>query len=174
MAVKINIVLFGIGNVGSALINKAIKNKKTLVEEKGVDLRFPVITNSTVAFFEQEGKPYAWEANFIQFAIPFKFEDVLEYVFSAGLENVIAIDATASPEVVQHYPALIGAGFNVLTVNSVLEKFPPGFVRQTEAEAIAGGVVFERIESGLPKDRAAVQLLENIIKIAEKNIRLAS
>lgn len=174
MAVKINIVLFGIGNVGSALINKAIKNKKILVEEKGVDLRFPVITNSTVAFFEQEGKPHAWEANFIEFAIPFKFDDVLEYVFNVGLENVVAIDATASAEVVENYLPLIEVGFNLLTVNSRLEKFPPGFVRQVVASADAEGVVFEYLGKGLAKDKVAVQLLESIIKIAEKNIRLAS
>lgn len=174
MAVKINIVLFGIGNVGSALINKAIKNNKILVEEKGVDLRFPVITNSTVAFFEQEGKRYAWEANFIQFAIPFKFEDVLEYIFKSGLENMIAIDATASTEVVEYYLPLMEAGFNVLTVNTELEKFPPGYRKEIIVGAEAEDVVFEYLGKGLSKDKVAVQLLESIVKIAEKNIRLAS
>lgn len=174
MAVKINIVLFGIGNVGSTLINKAIKNKKILVEDKGVDLRFPVITNSTVAFFEQEGKPHAWEANFIEFAIPFKFEDVLEYLFNAGLENVVAIDATASPQVVEYYLPLIEAGFNMLTVNTELEKFPPGYRKEIIVGAESECVVFKYLSKGLSKDKAAVQLLESIIKIAEKNIRLAS
>lgn len=174
MAVKINIVLFGIGNVGSTLINKVIKNNKVLVEEKGVDLRFPVITNSTVAFFETEGKPFAWEANFIEFAIPFKFEDVLEYVFDAGLENVIAIDATASPEVVKNYLALVGTGFNVLSVNSALGRLPGGYVRQLAATAEAEGVVFEYLGTSRSKDKLAVQLLDSIVKIAEKNIRLAS
>lgn len=174
MALKINIVLFGIGNIGSAFINKSIKNRKILIEEKGVDLRFPVITNSTVAFFEKEGNPYAWEANFIEFAIPFKFEDVLDYVFTAGLENVIAIDATASAEVLQHYPDLIGAGFSVLTVNSALEKIPAPVYRQIVASAESEGVIFEHIAYTVSKDKLAGQLLDGVIKIAEKNIRLAS
>ncbi len=174
MALKINIVLFGIGNIGSALINKSIKNREVLVEEKGVDLRFPVITNSTVAFFEKEGNPYAWEANFIEFAIPFKFEDVLDYVFTTGLENVIAIDATASAEMVQHYPDLIGAGFNVLTVNLALDKIPAPVQRQIAASAETEGVTFQYLTDDLPKDKLAGQLLDSIVKITEKNIRLAS
>lgn len=54
-ALRINIILFGIGNVGSALINQIIESQQFYKDKRNIDLRFPVITNSTLAFFEKEG-----------------------------------------------------------------------------------------------------------------------
>ena len=50
MAHVINIVLFGIGNAGSALINKVTSERETYSAIADT-IRFPVITNSDVAFF---------------------------------------------------------------------------------------------------------------------------
>ncbi|HOD09638.1 MAG TPA: aspartate kinase, partial [Flavobacterium sp.] len=69
---RINVILFGIGNVGSTLINQVIESQKFFLEKRNIDLRFPIITNSTLAFFEKEGVINQWEANFAQSAIPFR------------------------------------------------------------------------------------------------------
>lgn len=114
---RINIVLFGIGNVGSTLINQVIESQKFLLEKKNIDLRFPIITNSSLAFFEKEGLKNQWEANFAQSAIPFKLEDIIEYVQEQQLENLIAIDATASSEIIKSYIPLIQKGFNIVAAN---------------------------------------------------------
>lgn len=117
MTQKINIVLFGIGKAGSALINKFQKNRKDLLIDSKLDFRFPVITNSTVAFYEKEGGTYAWEANFIQFGVPFKMEDVYDYIYANDLENLIAVDATASDALIGEYPRLLHNGFTVVSSN---------------------------------------------------------
>ena len=78
--IKINVVLFGIGNVGSTLVKQVLESQKFFLEKRNIELRFPIITNSTVAFFEKEGLTNEWEANFEQTAIPFKVEDIIEYV----------------------------------------------------------------------------------------------
>ena len=62
--IKINIVLFGIGNVGSTLINQVLESQKFFLEKKNIELRFPVITNSSHAFFEKEGEINSWETHF--------------------------------------------------------------------------------------------------------------
>lgn len=116
-ALKINVVLFGIGNVGSTLINQIIESHKFFLEKKNIDLRFPIITNSTLAFFEREGVRNQWEANFAQAAIPFKIEDIIEYTQKHQLENLIAVDATASTEIVKSYIPLIQNGFNIVAAN---------------------------------------------------------
>ena len=51
--IKINIVLFGIGNVGSTLINQVIESQKFFLEKKNIELRFSGITNSTLAFLKK-------------------------------------------------------------------------------------------------------------------------
>lgn len=114
---RINVILFGIGNVGSTLINQVIESQKFFLEKRNIDLRFPIITNSTLAFFEKEGVKNQWEANFAQSAIPFRVEDIIEYVQEQQFENLIAVDATASSDIVKSYIPLIQNGFNIVTAN---------------------------------------------------------
>ena len=114
---RINIVLFGIGNVGSTLISQVIESQKFFLEKRNIDLRFPIITNSTLAFFEKDGLKNQWEANFAQSAIPFRVEDIIEYVQKQNLENLIAVDATASSEIIKSYISLIQNHFNIVAAN---------------------------------------------------------
>ncbi|MEM0542849.1 aspartate kinase [Flavobacterium sp. j3] len=114
---RINIILFGIGNVGSTLINQVIESQKFFLEKRNVDLRFPIITNSTLAFFEKEGVKNQWEANFGQSAIPFRIEDIIDYVQEQNLENLVAVDATASSEIIKSYIPLIQNRFNIVAAN---------------------------------------------------------
>jgi homoserine dehydrogenase len=116
-ALRVNIILFGIGNVGSALINQVLESQQFFQEKRNIDLRFPIITNSTLAFFEKEGVKNVWEANFNQLAIPFTIADVIEFVKNQGLENVIAVDATAGSELVKQYIPLIQNGFDIVAAN---------------------------------------------------------
>lgn len=174
MTQKINIVLFGIGKAGSALINKALKNRKTLILDNHIDLRFPVITNSTVAFFEKEGANYSWEANFIQFGIPFKLEDVVEYVHENKLHNLIAIDATANAEFVRQYSGLIKSGFNVVSINETLAGLHPDFETEISRTALNRGLDYTFIN--LPKGSnkaAADELFDAVLAIAGKKQEVA-
>ncbi|WP_445452884.1 aspartate kinase [Flavobacterium sp. 25HG05S-40] len=116
-ALRINVVLLGIGNVGSTLINLVIESQKFFLEKRNIDLRFPIITNSTLAFFEKDGLKNQWEANFAQSAIPFRIEDIIEYVQEQQLENLIAVDATASSDIIKNYISLIQNGFDIVAAN---------------------------------------------------------
>lgn len=116
-ALRVNIILFGIGNVGSTLVNQVIESQKFFLEKKNIDLRFPIITNSSLAFFEKAGVKNQWEANFAQSAIPFRIEDIIDYVKEQQLENLIAVDATASEEIIKNYIPLIQNGFDIVAAN---------------------------------------------------------
>lgn len=129
-ALRINIVLFGIGNVGSTLINQVVESQKFFLEKRNIDLRFPIITNSTLAFFEKEGVKNQWEANFAQSAIPFRIEDIIEYVKEQQLENLIAVDATASPEIVKDYIPLIQNGFDIVAANKKANTIHTDFYKE--------------------------------------------
>ena len=121
---KINIILFGIGNIGSTLINQIIESQEFFLESKNIDFHFPIITNSTVAFFEKEGVGYAWETNFLELAVPFKVQDIIEFAKENEFENLIAVDATASDELIHHYNTLIENGFNIVAVNKKANTLP--------------------------------------------------
>lgn len=174
MTQKINIVLFGIGKAGSALINKALKNRKTLILDNHIDLRFPVITNSTVAFFEKEGANYSWEANFIQFGIPFKIEDVVEYVQENKLHNLIAIDATGNAEFVRQYSGLIRSGFNVVSINETLAGLHPDFETEISRTALNRGLDYNFINLSKGSNKAAAdELFDAVLAIAGKKQEVA-
>ncbi len=174
MAKRINIVLFGIGNTGSALINKVVKERKGLTLERKLDFRFPVITNSTVAFFEKEGVNYSWEANFIQFAIPFKLEDVLYYLMDNNIENIIAVDATASAALAAEYPDLLKSGFSIVTVNESLGYLPDTFEKGLKFLAESRGQEYRSVASAIKnKEAAADALFEAILDVAEKSRKVA-
>lgn len=167
MAQIINIVLFGIGNTGSALINKVVKGSKEALPVNKPQLRFPVITNSTVAFFEQDGADYAWEANFIQFAIPFKLDDVIEYVLDNNLQNLIAVDATPSAALAAEYSGLIRSGFSIVSINESLPFLPDSFEKGIKFLADTRGLAhrFINVTNG-NKDAAATALYNAIIEVA--------
>jgi homoserine dehydrogenase len=50
---KINVILFGIGNIGSTLINQVKESQKFFLEKKNIELRFSGITNSALAFLKK-------------------------------------------------------------------------------------------------------------------------
>jgi len=127
---KINIILFGIGNIGSTLINQIIESQEFFLESKNIDFHFPIITNSTVAFFEKEGVGYAWETNFLELAVPFKVQDIIEFAKENEFENLIAVDATASDELIHHYNTLIENGFNIVAVNKKANTLPIDLYRE--------------------------------------------
>jgi aspartokinase/homoserine dehydrogenase 1 len=129
-ALRINIVLFGIGNVGSTLINQVIESQKFFLEKRNIELRFPIITNSTLAFFEKNGLKNQWEANFAQSAIPFRIEDIIEYVQEQQLENLIAVDATASSDIIKNYIPLIQNGFDIVAANKKANTLHSDFYKE--------------------------------------------
>ena len=151
--IKINIVLFGIGNVGSALIQQVLKSHDFFLNKRNIEVRFPIITNSTVAFFEKEGVRNEWETNFEKLAIPFKIEDIIDYVHNNELENLIAIDATASSEIISHYIPLIQNGFNIVAANKKVNTLEYSFYTELRENLEIFDITFlyeTNVGAGLP------------------------
>jgi homoserine dehydrogenase len=127
---RINVILFGIGNVGSTLINQVLESQQFFLEKRNIDLRFPIITNSTVAFFEKDGIKNQWESNFQSTAFPYSIEDIVDYVQTHNLENLIAVDATASDELIKFYIPLIQNGFSIVAANKKANTLHSDFYKE--------------------------------------------
>lgn len=164
----INVILFGIGNAGSALINKVLKSREDITTP-APEIRFPVITNSRVAFFEKDADGYAWEANFIRFAVPFKIDDVVEYALEHELQNVIVVDATPSAALPAEYPDLIRMGFSIVSINETLAYVPENFERGIKFLTESRGLGYKFIPSVAGDATAAGDALyEAILQVAGK------
>lgn len=115
---KINIVLFGVGNVGSTFINQILSGKQQF-QKAGIEINIPVIANSKKAFFEKQTVDLAWKTNFSSFGFHYHLEEVLDYVKQQGFENLVAIDATASDSFVDNYRLLVRKGFHIIAASKV-------------------------------------------------------
>lgn len=164
---KINIVLFGIEDVGSALINQILLNQRAFLENKNFEVRLPIITNSTVAFFEKPTVKNSWEANFIQFAIPFKIEEIINFVQENGLENLIAVDTTETDDLLPDYFELLQNDFDIISANPVVEKLPADFNAAINASLKKFGKEYFFINSA-KKETVSESILKKILQIAEK------
>jgi len=114
--ITINLVIFGIGNVGSTLINQIEVSKAKFRTNDHIDLKIPIITNSQLAFFRDDVSDQ-WKLDFETFSEPYTITGILEYIQSKKLSNVIVIDATASESFIQHYPTLIENQCHIVAAN---------------------------------------------------------
>lgn len=70
-------------------------------------------------FYESEASTNSWESGFQKFSIPFKFEELINYVNNRYLENLIAVHATSSSTFAKHYIKLLENGCNIVAANKV-------------------------------------------------------
>ena len=174
MSQKINIVLFGIGNAGSAFINKILKSRKSLLIDKGINLQVPVIASSAIAFYAKEGANLSWEANFIQFGMPYRIEDVVACLQGNKMANLVAIDATGDAAFLHNYAGLLKSGFNVVSVNHAVQNVHLQVSREMAITALNRGLGYTYLS--LPrdnKDAAADAMLNAVLSFAAKEKEVA-
>ncbi|WP_299128057.1 aspartate kinase [uncultured Winogradskyella sp.] len=114
----VNLAIFGIGNVGSILIDQVQDIKQRLLDEQGLDLRIPVITNSALAYFTDDTNKN-WQTDFKKSSVNYDILDVIKYFKSQQLKNAIAVDVTASKTLVDNYELLIEKGFHIISANKI-------------------------------------------------------
>lgn len=131
---KINIVLFGIGNVGSSLINQILEARSKILNSSQIEINIAVLVNSKIAFYNKDDIKNSWEADFKSFGYPYKLSHILNHVKKEKLTNLIAIDATASEEFVKNYKELIRNGFHIVAANKTANTLSDEFYRELRHE----------------------------------------
>lgn len=119
IAKKINIAIFGKGNVGASLINQILKSKQNILQKKEVNLNIFAIAGSKKIYFNREGVGMDWEEQVENIS---KFngnmvQEMIKYANQYHLENLVAIDNTASDDFVKNYITLVENGFDLISSN---------------------------------------------------------
>lgn len=116
----INIVIFGKGNVGSTLIKQILQSKHRILKNKNVLLNIFAIVDSQRILLDKSGISDDWQARIAQTtANDNKLQKIKEYADKHHLENLLAIDVTASKSIVKDYRFLIENGFDLISSNKV-------------------------------------------------------
>ncbi|MRX65822.1 bifunctional aspartate kinase/homoserine dehydrogenase I [Maribacter luteus] len=116
---KVNIVVFGHGNVGGTLIDQILKSSKTIEKRKGIDLNVFAVANSKKVLLNKKGVSKNWLAALEDKGVPYEIGDIFEYAKKNHLENLIAVDNTASQDFVAHYFDLVENGFDLVSSNKI-------------------------------------------------------
>lgn len=168
---QVNLVILGIGNVGSTLIDQLTAFKPKLKKQQNLDLKIAVICNSTKAYFGND-LDENWKLNFAEKAKEYHYNDIIDYVRLHKLQNLIAIDATANAEIVQKYTDLIKNDFHIVAANKVANTLDFEFykhLRQTLNKNKKDFYYETNVGAGLP----IIQTVKNLAQSGEsvKKIR---
>ncbi|NAS29416.1 hypothetical protein GTQ40_00385 [Flavobacteriaceae bacterium R38] len=117
---QINIAVFGKGLVGSTLIDQLKESNQEILRRRGFNLNIFAITNSRKMLLNsRESINENWKSDFEQREEEYSVEKIIEHTRKHRLENLIAVDVTASRNFVDNYEALINNDFDLVSANKI-------------------------------------------------------
>ncbi|NBL63837.1 hypothetical protein GV828_01340 [Flavobacterium sp. NST-5] len=125
MNTTINIIVFGLENIGSSLVSQLISQQKIWETQLDITLKIPVITSDQIVFLENNQKPNNWDANFADFGSPFDFAKLATFLLQKSLTNTIIIDTTNSTEILYYYPDFLQQNVCIISTNKIAKVPPP-------------------------------------------------
>ncbi len=119
IAKKINIAIFGHGLVGGTLIDQILTSKKEILNRKKIELNVFAVANSKKVVLDASGIDHDWKTRIQDKGVTYTLEDVIAFAEQHHLENLIAVDNTASHTFVKHYHSLATHGFDLVSSNKI-------------------------------------------------------
>ncbi|OIV42888.1 bifunctional aspartate kinase/homoserine dehydrogenase I [Flavobacterium johnsoniae] len=127
---KINIAIFGHGLVGGTLINQILESASAIEKRKDVKLNVFAIANSKKLLLNKNGVTSSWKNDIESKGEPYTIKDIIAYANEYHLENLIAIDNTASASFVENYIPLVESSFDLISSNKVANTLTYGFYKE--------------------------------------------
>ncbi|NER09397.1 aspartate kinase [Muriicola jejuensis] len=115
----INLAVFGHGNVGGTLLDQVIGARASIAKRKGIQLRVFALGNSKTLLLSKEGIGRDWKKAMEEKGKPYSLREVFDFAREHHLENLIAVDNTASQDFVAHYFDFVENGFDLVSSNKI-------------------------------------------------------
>ncbi|MDO4228331.1 MAG: bifunctional aspartate kinase/homoserine dehydrogenase I [Capnocytophaga sp.] len=127
---RINLVIFGKGTVGATLINQIIDAHDNILKRKNISLRIVAIANSTRMLTNAKGIGKDWNNLFENQTVSYDLNTLQQFIEKNHLENLIAVDVTASKTFVENYIPLIKSGFDLVSANKIANTISFDFYQE--------------------------------------------
>ena len=150
---KINLAIFGHGQVGGALIDQLLESVESIEKRKGIHLNIFALANSRKVLLNKSGISGNWKSELNRAGEPYSVHDVVAYAQRHHLENLIAVDNTASTSFVTSYSDLLQGGFDLVSSNKIANTLSYDFytnLRQQLKENQKSYLYETNVGAGLP------------------------
>lgn len=127
---KINIAIFGHGNVGSHLVNQIISSKEEISRRRDLELNIFAVANSKTVLLQQNGLTKNWIEEKIESGKKYNPEEVISFAKNNNLQNLILVDNTADSGFVQNYSAFVENGFHLVSSNKIANTLDLNFYKE--------------------------------------------
>ncbi len=131
---KINIAIFGHGLVGGTLIDQILKSSEQIEKRKKINLNIFAVANSRKVLLDKNGVTQNWKNAIDEKGISYTVENVIRFADDHHLENLIAIDNTASQGFTENYINLVEHGFDLVSSNKVANTLSFNFYKKLRAK----------------------------------------
>ncbi|WP_298418581.1 bifunctional aspartate kinase/homoserine dehydrogenase I [uncultured Kordia sp.] len=127
---KINIAVFGKGLVGGTLLDQIIKSKQDILDKNNIKLNVFAVADSKHVYLDKDGIANDWKSGFEYEKTAYTLQQIIDYAKANHLENLIAVDTTASKEFVHNYINLVNNGFDLVSANKVANTVAYSFYEE--------------------------------------------
>jgi homoserine O-acetyltransferase len=131
---KVNLAIFGHGNVGGTLLDQILGASKAIEKRKGIQLRVFAIGNSKKLLLNKEGINKNWRTSLKEKGNTYALTDIFEYAKAHHLENLIVVDNTASEDFVAQYFEFVENGFDLVSSNKIANTLGINFYHLLRGE----------------------------------------
>ena len=131
VSTNINLVIFGVGLVGGTLIDQILKSKEKILKRKNIRLNIFAIGNSKRLLLDKNGVNSNWRDALKKSEIEgYSINDIIGFARENHLENLIAVDNTASQTFIKNYIPLVENGFDLVSSNKIANTIDFNFYRE--------------------------------------------
>ena len=115
----IDLIIVGVGGVGSALLKQIEKQRDELKKRNGIEIRVICVANSTSFVKDPVGLKVEQVETMLKGSQngPFTIEEAKRLVDDSHLVNPVFVDCTSSDSIALSYLELMQAGYHVVTPN---------------------------------------------------------
>lgn len=162
----INIAIFGVGAVGSKLLDQIEAHRRQILEEHQLNLNVYCIANSKKMAFSQK-QIVAKKILFNDGSEKNDMDKFLAETENLSLANLIFVDVTADQELTRHYEKLVSHGFDLVAANKKGNVAPYEEYQQLRKSLKRWGKSFcyeTNVGAGLP----LIETIRNIIRSGDQ------
>lgn len=127
---RINIAIFGHGNVGSHLADQIISSREEISRRRNLELNIFAIANSKTLLFQPNGLQVNWRDDKLNLGNNYQPEEVISFAKKHNLQNLILVDNTANIDFVRNYSNFVENDFHLVSSNKIANTLDLGFYKE--------------------------------------------